>query len=176
MAESAEQHVIQVEDKEHKVFIQVYRDVKNTAELRPLLMNGTINAAVVSAKKIVSSFQLVVAANIALHNQGDGTMKTKNINSEIIFSLSPGKQISKAFQQFGAGPDDTAIAAVAVDSADRLLALHQAVDGTAVSAAELAQLVDTAAVRKLYEVGEEELRVGTLEEAVVNRIATRCAT
>ncbi|XP_043201501.1 EKC/KEOPS complex subunit TPRKB-like [Amphibalanus amphitrite] len=176
MPEPVETTELRVGEEDIPVYIMTFKDVKNVKELKPMLMDGRINAALVSAKKIVSPFQLLVATNIALHNQLDGTMKTKNINSEIIFSLSPGKQISEAFRSFGAGPGDTAVAAVAVSDRSRLEPLCQALQGTAVPPEQLAQLADEQAVIKQYAVTEQELTVGTLEQAVVSRIASRCAT
>ena len=165
-----------VGEEEIPVYIMAFKDVKNAKDLKPMLMDGSINAALVSAKKIVSSFQLLVASNIALHNLLDGSMKTKNINSEIIFSLSPGKQISEAFRSFGVAAGDTAVAAVAVSDRARLEPLCQALDGTAVHPDQMSELCDQSAVIKQYSVTEKELALGTLEAAVVSRIASRCAT
>ena len=47
-----ETNELRVGDEDVPVYIMVFKDVKNVKDIKPMLMDGRINAAVVSAKKV----------------------------------------------------------------------------------------------------------------------------
>uniref|UniRef100_A0A3P9LX00 EKC/KEOPS complex subunit TPRKB n=1 Tax=Oryzias latipes TaxID=8090 RepID=A0A3P9LX00_ORYLA len=161
-----EQHVTQM----------LFKDVKNAAELRQDAVEGTIHAALINPTMLLSPFQALLAANKAIHSQSIGKMKTRSLNSEIIFNLSPTNNISEAFKRFGISHQDRSLLVVVVHSRDDSEVLsHIAirVDGQEVPVEEFSSLSDPAKIRKLYKVSPQEEESGGLLDAVVCRMATK---
>ncbi|CAL8242131.1 unnamed protein product [Merluccius merluccius] len=154
----------------------LFKGVKNSAELRKSAMEGKINAALINPKMIVDSFQVLVAANKAVHLQSIGKMKTRGLYSEIIFNLSPANNISEAFKRFGISDSDDSVLVVlvATDDESQVLAdITEKVDGQQVPVAELPTLTDVMQIRKLYKVTPQEEKIGSLLDSVVCRMATK---
>ena len=84
-------------------------------------------------------------------------------------------QISDAFKKFGMGDKDTDILVVEIAEKDKstMDSITQAVEGETRSMDELKDVMDIALIKKLYKVTEEELTIGSLDEAVVCRIASK---
>ncbi|KAK0130698.1 EKC/KEOPS complex subunit TPRKB [Merluccius polli] len=182
----------------------LFKGVKNSAELRKSAMEGKINAALINPKmvrmaelyvymcvlfhyalysltkchpsQLVDSFQVLVAANKAVHLQSIGKMKTRGLYSEIIFNLSPANNISEAFKRFGISDSDDSVLVVlvATDDESQVLAdITEKVDGQQVPVAELPTLTDVMQIRKLYKVTPQEEKIGSLLDSVVCRMATK---
>ncbi|CAG5927707.1 unnamed protein product [Menidia menidia] len=101
---------------------------------------------------LVDQFQVLVAANKAFHLQTVGKLKTRSLNSEIIFNLSPTNNISEAFRRFGASEGDGAVLVVVVHDKDQVQVpseIRARVDGRQVPVEEISSLSDPAAIRKV---------------------------
>ncbi|CAN9508292.1 unnamed protein product [Ophioblennius macclurei] len=159
-----------------KVTQLLFKDVKNATELRKNAVEGKINGALINPSMLLSPFQVLVAANKAVHLQTIGKMKTRSLYSEIIFNLSPTNNISEAFKRFGISDGDNAVMVVVVhdkDDSQLLMDVTSKVEGRQVPVEDISTLSDTTKIKKLYKVPPEEEKCGTLLDAVICRMAIK---
>lgn len=93
----------------HNVHIAVLKDIRNAEHLRSQLLAGNddYEYAFIDASNIISTKHILVAVFKALRgvvegsDGGPGGLRTRNVHSEIVFSLSPNNNISESFTRFG---------------------------------------------------------------------------
>ncbi|KAI1632506.1 CGI-121-domain-containing protein [Biscogniauxia mediterranea] len=87
----------------HSVNVAVFRDVENAEFLQQQLLgrNSEFEYAFIDATSIISRLQVLAAIYKAITVHIGGTMKTPNIHSEIVWSLSPNNNISEAYRRYG---------------------------------------------------------------------------
>ncbi|XP_019948029.1 EKC/KEOPS complex subunit TPRKB [Paralichthys olivaceus] len=154
----------------------LFKEVKNAAELRQSAVDGQINAALIKPTMLVDPLQVLVAANKAVHLQNTGKMKTRSLNSEMIFNLSPTNNISDAFRRFGISDGDDSVMVVVVHDKNESQLVEDIaakVDGRQIPVEDVSSLSDSAKIRKLYKVTSQEETCGTLLDAVICRMATK---
>ncbi|XP_069012796.1 EKC/KEOPS complex subunit TPRKB [Embiotoca jacksoni] len=154
----------------------LFKEVKNTADLRQSAVEGKINGALINPTMLLDPFQVMVAANKAVHLQTIGKMKTRSLYSEIIFSLSPTNNISEAFKRFGISDGDDSVMVVVVhnnEESQLLSDITARVDGQQVPVEDVSSLSDPAKIRKLFKVTPQEVKCGSLLDAVVCRMAIK---
>ncbi|KAI1259198.1 CGI121 protein [Xylariaceae sp. FL1019] len=90
----------------HSVHVAVFKDVKNAAFLHQQLLsrNAAFEYAFIDASVITSQLQVLSAVFKAITAQAAGLMKTPNVHSEIVYSLSPANNISEAYRRHGITP------------------------------------------------------------------------
>ena len=91
--------------------ILLYRNVTNGEELRQACVDGLLGGgvALVKADLIVDPFQLVVVANKAIlahSGTAENIAKTRSVDTEILYNLSPSKSIADSLKQFGVGSNE----------------------------------------------------------------------
>ncbi|KAM3926233.1 EKC/KEOPS complex subunit TPRKB [Leptodactylus fuscus] len=159
-----------------KVTILLFNNVKNASQLRKKAMDGSIEGALLNPAMIADPLQVLVAVNKAIHLQLLGKMKTRTLNSEIIFNLSPTNNISEAFKRFGLSDSDSGVLVVLTDDGTRAMSSREIiphVEGQQVPLADLSQLTDYAKVKKVYKITTQEEKVGSILDAVICRMAVK---
>ncbi|KAL0962787.1 hypothetical protein UPYG_G00345450 [Umbra pygmaea] len=137
-------------------------------------MEGKIDGALINPFMIVHPFEVLVAANKAVHLHRIGKMKTRRMYSEIIYNLSPTNNISDAFKRFGTSDSDTAVLIVLVHPTDETRHMTEVmakVDGQQIPVEDVSKMVDTAQIKKLYRTTPQE--DSCLLDAVVCRMAVK---
>ena len=153
----------------------LYEKVTNIAELKAKAREGEIRAALINPRMIVSQFQAMLAVNKAIQMKSFGKMITKNVHSEVIYCLSGSKNISDAFRKFGLSDNMTAVLVIEIHEAEKsaMSDITAMVNGECITLDKLPDFTNEADVIKAYKVKEPELKIGTLEEAVAARMASK---
>ncbi|KAI1076208.1 CGI121 protein [Whalleya microplaca] len=150
----------------HSIHIGVFRDIANATFLHQQLLgrNADFEYAFIDASSVTSRLQVLSAVYKAATIQLGGTMKTPNIHSEIVCSLSPTNNISEAYRRFGITPTTKDLVIVKVlispssgepsklspqDVSSHLLS-HVQGKLSPFTDATLSELTDWAKVRKYY--------------------------
>ncbi|XP_060592868.1 EKC/KEOPS complex subunit TPRKB-like [Ruditapes philippinarum] len=153
----------------------LYKDVHNAKELRQSVMNGDFEATLLKTTMIADPFQVIVAANRAVHLYKTDKMTTKNVHSEILFCLSATKNISDSFRKFGLGDGDTSVFVVVLNDKDdaSLNLIDSKIQGSCIPLADVKQFTDEKLIKKLYKITDSELSVSSLTDALVSKIASK---
>ena len=142
-----------------KYRVALFRDVVNSKQLRQFLFEGSLNCALIKPGYISCKAQLFSAVESALLKQLSNSMKTKNVNTEVIFNLHPDHQISEALKTISIDDGSKQILAVTIDDegGEKIAALREKLQGTSVFVGdEWAQVCDAKAVQSLYKMSDNE--------------------
>ncbi|XP_076369991.1 EKC/KEOPS complex subunit Tprkb-like [Tachypleus tridentatus] len=157
-----------------KVTLMLYSDVTNSQELRQKLVEGSLQCSIIKPTLVLDTFQLLVAANKAVLSQQQGTLKTKGIYSEILYNLSPSKNITESLKTFGIGENDTSILVLTINDEDGTK-VNSVVKGKLVPLDTLSKHSNEQEIKKVYKIkeAEENCGCGSLLGSIVSRIAVK---
>ncbi|KAL2022113.1 hypothetical protein VTK56DRAFT_6157 [Thermocarpiscus australiensis] len=93
----------------YQVYAALFRGVTNTDFLHAQLLsrNSEFEYAFIDASSVVSRLHLLSAIYNALSTLLDGTLRTPNVHSEIVVSLSTNNNIADAYRRWGITPGKT---------------------------------------------------------------------
>lgn len=156
-----------------KLLIKLFKEVKNISTLRQDIINGKLACCIVKPNLILDPFQIVIAANKASVAQNQQSLITKTVYSEILFNLSPTKNVTKSLISFGADDKhDTILVAVICDvNDDSYENIFNVIDGVQCDLSELSSFTDVSLIKKTY--GANEISNERLLNAVINKIVTK---
>ncbi|XP_014678678.1 PREDICTED: EKC/KEOPS complex subunit Tprkb-like [Priapulus caudatus] len=153
------------------VALSLFSDVKNSREIRQSIVEGNVEAGVLTAALVLAPLQVLAATVKAVHAQKNGRLRTRNVNSEIVYNMSASRSIMDSFSKFGIQDDDEAI--VVVTLGDSCAQIETLINGTAVPLSGISEFTDTDRIKKVYKIKDAELSAGSLLDAVVSRIASK---
>ncbi|THV46772.1 hypothetical protein BGAL_0361g00100 [Botrytis galanthina] len=142
----------------HTLHIALYRNITNASFLHQQLLTGNTDFeyAFIDASVVLSKLHILAAAYRAINDALEERLKSRNIHSEIVFSLSMNNNIAESFRRFGITPTTTSLLVVKVapaSSASQISEhLSSVIEGEPVPFEDesLASMVDIARVKKLY--------------------------
>jgi len=157
--------------------IQYFSNVTNVEEICEAVRSGNVQAAVLDASLVCSRSALNLAVYKAQQSKKDSSMKSRSVFVEIILELSGEKNVSKALKVFGAKPESIHLIFISLVNKNDASAIdfHPNVDGTEELDLDSAfsKYSDIDRIKKIYDVTENELQIGSLEDAILFRIGVR---
>ncbi|KAJ9294166.1 hypothetical protein DTO271G3_7028 [Paecilomyces variotii] len=145
------------------VHVALYRDVKNAPFLRQQLLSGNteFEYAFIDASMILSRTHILAATFRAVNDYLNGRLKSRNVHSEIVFSLSPNNNIAESFRKFGLTDATKDLLVIKVSVSPEIthdsVAQHlgETVEGSPVQFSDetLSAISDVSKIRKAYKLG-----------------------
>ncbi|KAK6086205.1 EKC/KEOPS complex subunit [Seiridium cupressi] len=181
----------------HSVHVALFRNVTNAEFLQSQLLsrNPDFEYAFIDASTVASRFHLLSAVYKAITIEASGNMRTPNIHSEIVCSLSSNNNIAEAYRRFGIQPATKDVVVVKVlisredassivtsEDVDRHLVEHVQGESVPLRDEALAKLTDWPKLRKYHKLNgvsyiegieDEEARTKERELLVVSAMALR---
>lgn len=153
-----------------KLTVGYAENVKNTPVIRQAVLDGKLDAVVIKSSLIPHPLVLAVAANKAALHRSRNCMRTRSIQTEILYNLSSSTNISQSLKTFGAVDSDTKVLFCAINK--DLSEAKSLVEGDWIPLDSLQQNCDTKALQKLYKLKDEEL-AENLVNSLISRIAAK---
>ncbi|GMR48993.1 hypothetical protein PMAYCL1PPCAC_19188, partial [Pristionchus mayeri] len=161
-------------DNTQKATIRVclFTDVTNAVELREKVRNGEIDAALIRPELVYGVYVLLAAANRAVHQMAHNRMATRSLSAELIYSLSPSRNISDSLVTFGIAEKSTALLAAIYDdkSGSAMKKLCKQIAGKPTDLGELNELINVKQVRKIYQLTDAHYNDDSLSDHIASRL------
>jgi len=147
--------VIELTSTGQSLTVGLATNVTNTAEVRQRVISGELDWCLVKPSLVPSEIVVATAANIACLARSRGKMKTRSVNTEILFNMSSSSNITDSLNKFGAGDTATEMLVVGVDK--DIEEAKQTIDGDWVGLDHLSKYLDNKTLTKLHKLKPDEL-------------------
>ncbi|KAK6387010.1 hypothetical protein LTS17_000275 [Exophiala oligosperma] len=144
------------------LYVSLYTDVENAPFLKQQLLagNAEFEYAFIDASMILSTTHVLAAAFRAMNDYLNDRLKSHNIHSEIVFSLSPNNNIGEAFRRFGISDSTRNLLVVKVSTTPQVtqatvaqhLSTHVKGEEIPFDDVTLRGLSDVERIRKVYKI------------------------
>uniref|UniRef100_A0A0K0FHK1 EKC/KEOPS complex subunit TPRKB (inferred by orthology to a human protein) n=1 Tax=Strongyloides venezuelensis TaxID=75913 RepID=A0A0K0FHK1_STRVS len=153
----------------------VFTEVKNVNELMEMVRTGEIDAALIKAELVVEPFVLLAAANRAVHQAAHNRMSTRSLSAELIYSLSPTRNISESLINFGISEGSENLIVCVFDDAkgSKMVKLSKKIKGKPVKFEKWMELVHYPSIKKLYNLKTSDLKSEDLCDIIANQIVSK---
>lgn len=161
---------------EHSLAVMLFKDVNNCGDIRQKVVSGTMQpeAAIINAALVPDLFAVHLSAHKALQASSRASLRTRSLHAELVFGISGSKHIAETLTRFGVNDSCRHLLVARFDaSPDQVEQLRQLIQGEERPLSDLPSLTDRDLLHKYYKIGGEELKVGTVEDGIVCRIAGR---
>ncbi|KAG0297183.1 hypothetical protein BGZ96_007392 [Linnemannia gamsii] len=159
------------------IHMACFTAVKNAPDLKEKLQNQdkSLTFAIVESNLIMDVFQLLLAATKAAHDNEAGKLATQTISSEIIYNLSPSKNIAESLKRFGITEDTTSMIAIKIGgNPDAIMEeMSKTVEGNLVSFSKLDQEKDMSKLRQYYKIDPKVTEDKDILNWIVGAIAMK---
>jgi len=167
----------------YTIHAALYRDVKNAAFLHQQLLAGNTDFeyALIDATVIVSRLHALAAAYRAVNDLVENRLSSRNVHSEMVFSLSPNNNIAESFRRFGITPQTTNLLIIKVSTPNAPFAassvqehLTTSVEGEQVEFSDeiLQGMTDMIKVKKYYKLNTGTPRGGKSGKGIVGGVGS----
>ncbi|TMS38191.1 hypothetical protein L596_004967 [Steinernema carpocapsae] len=158
-------------------FIRVclFRDVKNAKELGAGVRDGQFDAALIRPEVVLEPFVVLAAANRAVHQAAHNRLTTRSLSAELIYSLSPNRNITDSLRTFGiADTSQNLLVAIFHDeSGEAMKKMAKLIDGKPVPLEELGQVVDIRAVKRVYKLTDAQMTEEDISGIIVSKLVAK---
>lgn len=157
-----------------RLILKLYKDVKNISTMRQDIMSGKLQCCIIKPTFIFDPMQVVSAANKAAVAQNQESLITRTVYSEILFNLSPTRNVTKSLTTFGADDNHTTILVAVIQDISEENEnedIFACVNGVECDIEELKSFVDINLVKKTY--GLNDTNNERLLNAIINKIVTK---
>ena len=156
--------------------VSLFRNVQNPLEIRDKLMKNELDATVINATLIPDVLQVFVAANKAAqsHLKGKKFCKTRRVHTELLYNLSPTKNVTESLKIFGIREDihDLIIVTFEDESDEKLQTVKNVIQGEIKDLAELQELTNWNEVAKLHGL-ESTLNQEQIRDVLISKSAVK---
>ncbi|KAJ3512361.1 hypothetical protein NM208_g15335 [Fusarium decemcellulare] len=181
----------------YSIHVALFRDVKNAGFLHQQLLarNAQFEYAFIDASVVISRLQLLSAVFKATSAAVNGVLRTPNVHSEIVSSMSSSNNIADAYRRYGISPSTKDLIVVKVtfpteDGAQPLTHdqiwehLKKNVEGEAlpITDEQISTTTDVPKVRKYYklnglkwldDIQDDKVKKKEMESLVIGAMALR---
>merc|ERR1712227_316678 len=99
-----------------KLYLGLVTNVTNTGHIRQQVIGGKLNCVLIRPCLVPSLLVVATAANKACLAKSRSAMRTRSVNTEILFNMSSSSNISDSLIKFGTGDTDKEILVVGVET------------------------------------------------------------